>query len=127
MRSIACIAFSGAFAGVAAAQDAIVIEGQLGEAVKALPRDRILNDADARCLNSAAMSSGGLDLVEKALFDKLATGQPVTVSVETSQLTLKTDADARRIASTLTGKLDLPAMWADSARLGELVEISRWS
>jgi hypothetical protein len=127
MRSIACIALAGALAGSAFAQEPVVVEGALADAVKSLAHGQTLNSGHARALNSAAMSSGGLDLGEKALFDKLATGGPVEVAIGGSNLILKPDADARRIAGMLTGKIDTPAIWADDARIGELVEMSRWA
>jgi hypothetical protein len=127
MRAIACLGFACALSGAAFAQTALVVEGELAEAVRALPRNQILTAKDARALNSAGMASGGLDLAEKALFDAIAGGQPVTVDGGGGNVTLRSNADAQRIARMLSGKLDIGAMWTDPARIGELVEFSRWA
>lgn len=127
MRLIACIALAGTLAGAGFAQEPVVVEGALAEAIMSLPLGQTLQSRHARALNSAAMSSGGLDLVEKAFFDKLAMGQPVEVVVGGANFILKADAGAQRIAAMLTGKIDTAAIWADDARIGELVEMSRWA
>lgn len=127
MRAIACFGLVCALGGAAFAQPTLKVEGELAEAVRALPHNQILTGKEARALNSAGMASGSLDLAEKSLFDGIASGQPVMVDSGDGQVTLRSNADAQRIARMLTGKIDIGAMWTDPARMDELVEMSRWA
>jgi hypothetical protein len=114
-------------AGAAFAQESVVVTGVLAEAVKALPLGQPLTSTHARKLNGAALSDGKLDAVEKAFLEKVAVGQPILVNPGGSQLRLTASPEAQHIAALLCRPADIGLMWVEPARMGDLIEFTRWA
>jgi hypothetical protein len=114
-------------AGAAFAQEPVVVTGVLAEAVKALPLDQPLTSAHVRKLNGAALSDGKLDAGEKAFLEKIALGQSFLVKAGGGQQQLAASPEAQHVAALLSRPADMGPMWMEPARIGDLVEFTRWA
>jgi hypothetical protein len=114
-------------AGAAVAQEPVVVTGVLAEAVKALPLAQPISSAHVRKLNGAALSDGKLDAVEKAFLEKVAMGQPFLVNAGGAKLELTASPEGQHVAALLSRPTDIGPMWVDPARIGDLVEYTRWA
>ncbi len=114
-------------AGAAFAQEPVVVTGGLAEAVKALPLGQLMTSAHVRSLNGAALSDGKLDAGEKAFLEKVAAGQLFLVNAGGAKLQLTASPEGQHVAALLSRPADMGPMWAEPARIGDLVEFTRWA